>query len=187
MIKEIWCTSLNFELKQFHPEDIQKMQNLLRVQQSVWSRNCSTALNWEQHSYLNKSCNFPQQIAGGKKPVTHLEDGCAPFHNIPRNLSDLGCPTTTMANQSLIQHHAMLTGSPRLWGGSGAAAKADVFIARESGSWWAAPVKAKRAGQARPKRDQTGDPAAAAAGSLAAGMAGLGQQWREQLVSWVWR
>lgn len=143
------------------------MQNLFKVVQSVWSCDCLTALFWEQRPCLNKLYNFPQPIAREKKNTRHaLRRRRRFFPPHPQNPVWPRLPPTTMANQSLIQHHAMLTRSPRLWGGSGAAVparrKRETSLLRGSREANGQPTrKAKTAGQARPKRDQTGDPVAA--------------------------
>lgn len=161
------------------PKRHPKLQNLLRVKQSVWSCKWLTALFWEQHPCLNKLDNFPQQIArwGGVDPsrtktMVVLLSATSPETRLTSAAPD-------HHGQSLIQHHAMLTGSPRLWGGSGAAAptrrKRETSFLRGS---WEANGQPKQREQVKPGQSGIRPETRwlQAAGSLAVGMAGLGQQ-----------
>lgn len=75
-------------------------------------------------SLLNKLHDIAQQTAGEKIPPSRAKTTAALLSATTPETCWPRRPLTTMANHSLIQHHAKLTGSPRLWGGSGAAAPA---------------------------------------------------------------
>lgn len=131
--------------------------------------------NWQlcsenkQLPHLNKLHNFPQQTLSHNDSTLSLFP-LSPdyFCCIPQAIWPF-LALTAMANPSLIHLHAVLTRSPRLWGGTRALVQHGErrrHLHYQRGKANGQPLQPDRIGQARPNKATTGDPLTTAARSL---------------------